>query len=98
MKKSLRETIQCVQAELVCNPFSRKNDNELILGVLKRLGVDTNASFAEVVGSGNLPVSFESITRARRKVQERNPQLKDVVTVALRQEQEETYKQFAKEN
>lgn len=90
--------MQCVHAELEYNKFARKNDNELILGVMKRLGVDTNASFAEVVGSGNLPTSFESITRARRKVQEQNPELKDIGIGILRQEQEKDYKKFAKEN
>lgn len=98
MKKQLREVMQCVQAELEYNQFARKNDNELILSVMKRLGVDTSASFAEVVGSGNLPTSFESITRARRKVQENNPQLKDSVISVLRQEREEDYRQFVKEN
>lgn len=98
MRKQLREVVKCVTEELKSNYSARTNNNELILGVMKRLGVNTNASFAELVGSGNLPTSFESITRARRKVQEQNPQLKDGKTVELRQEQEETYRNFAKEN
>ena len=98
MKKQLRVVVKCDTEELKSNYSARTNDNELILGVMKRLGVNTNASFAEVVGSGKLPTSFESITRARRKVQEQHPQLKDGRTVELRQEQEENYRNFAKEN
>ena len=96
--KQLREVVKCVTEELNSNYSARTSDNELILGVMKRLVVNTNASFAEVVGGGKLPTSFESITRARRKVQEQNPQLKDGKTVELRQEQEESYRNFAKEN
>ncbi len=98
MRKQLKEVVKCVTEELRTNYSARTNDNELILGVMKRLGVDTNIPFSELIHSGNLPTSFESITRARRKVQAQNPMLKDKPTADLRQEQEEVYRKFAKEN
>lgn len=92
MRKQLKEVVKCVTEELRTNYSARTNDNELILGV------DTNIPFSELIHSGNLPTSFESITRARRKVQAQNPMLKDKPTADLRQEQEEVYRKFAKEN
>ena len=37
MKKQLREVVKCVTEELKSNYSARTNDNELILGVMKRL-------------------------------------------------------------
>ena len=94
----LKEVEKRVTEELRSNYSARTNDNELILGVLRRFGVNIDAPFSVVLRAGKLPTSFESITRARRKVQEKHSELKDAETALIRQEEEEKFYQFAKEN
>ena len=94
--QKLREVQQLVTEELKSNYSARTNDNELILGVMKRLGINTNVPFVELVRNRKLP-SFESITRARRKVQADNPQLKDSETSDIRREREEVYREYSQE-
>lgn len=93
--KSLQQVQFCVQEELQTNENSRKSDNELIIGVLHRLGVDTSVPFEQLMRSADRP-NFESITRARRKIQEDNPDLRDLVTASKRRERELEYRDYAK--
>ena len=46
--QKLVELKKVVYAELVENEQARRNDTELLLGVFKRLGIDTRKSFAEL--------------------------------------------------
>lgn len=92
----LGEVAKCVAEELSTNYSARTNDNELILGVLRRLGVNTDAPFSVVLRAGKLPTSFESITRARRKVQEERPELKDKEAVQIREQRAEEFKDFVR--
>ncbi|MBR6613138.1 MAG: hypothetical protein IKK84_00035 [Clostridia bacterium] len=39
--------------------------------------------------------SYSSVSRARRKVQAKHPELKDIEAVAIRSEQENLYKEYA---
>lgn len=87
---------KCVTEELKSNYSARTNDYELILGVCKRFGIDTNTPFSELVKIKTLP-SFKSIMRARRKVQAENPQLKDAVTSEKRQERQEVYIKYSQD-
>lgn len=93
--KQLKQLNKVVYAELVENEAARKSDTALLMGVFKRLGIDTQKSFAELALSGQLK-QMESITRARRKVQSKFPELRDAGTAELRKEREEVFKQYAK--
>ena len=72
---NMKQVTACVHAELRSNEAARKNDNALIIGVLHRLGIDTSVPFDQLVMNLHRP-NFESITRARRKVQEEFPERK----------------------
>ncbi len=87
---------KCVAEELKTNYLARTNDNELILAIMRKSGIDTNMPFSELIKLKNRP-SFKSITRARRKVQAKHPELKDYQTSEIRKEEETKYKKFAKE-
>lgn len=71
-----------VKSILITNPNTRNSDKLLIGEVLKSIGAVTKIDYFGVkeavlldkLLSGNFP-SFESITRARRKVQELHPEL-----------------------
>jgi len=94
--ESLLNIEKCVTEELKSNYSARTNDYELILGVVRRFGIDTNTPFSELVKMKNLP-SFKTIMRARRKVQAENPQLKDAFTAEKRQERQEVYIKYSQE-
>ncbi len=94
--KRLNELKTVVYAELTENEFSRKNDAALVMGVLKRIGVDTQRSFADLSEHGELR-QLESITRCRRKIQQEHPELKNVAVAELRHEREEIFKEFARQ-
>ena len=56
------------------------------------------STFAEVMFSAQKRgLSFESITRARRKVQQEYPELSDQKTVEIRQEETQEYVAYATE-
>jgi hypothetical protein len=93
--KKLRQLQGVVKNVLEEKPETRRSDTELIIEVFRRSGVDTSESFISLARRGQLK-QMESITRARRKVQEEHPELKDATTAALRAENEETFRAFAK--
>ena len=87
---------KCVTEELESNYSARTNDYDLILGVVKRFGIDVNIPFSQIVKRKDLP-SFKSIMRARRKVQAERPELKDTQTTQARQDKQEIYKKYSQE-
>ena len=93
--KRLNELKTVVYAELVENESARRNDTALVMGVLKRIGVDTSRPFAELSERGELR-QLESITR--RKIQEEHPELKDAIVAEKRIEREEVFKEFARQS
>ena len=95
--KRLNELKTVVYAELVENESARRNDTALVMGVLKRIGVDTSRPFAELSERGELR-QLESITRCRRKIQEEHPELKDAIVAEKRIEREEVFKEFARQS
>lgn len=95
MAKKLLKLKNVVYAELVENEQARKSDTELLLGVFKRLGINTQNSFAELAHSGKLS-QMESITRCRRKLQEEHPELKVEPIATLRHDRQQVFKDFAK--
>lgn len=78
---------------------ARKDDFILLGYVLDELGVPTNFDMRTMLHNHiifGLP-SFESITRARRKVQAEKPQYKDKKGVAIRKAEEKKFREFARE-
>lgn len=76
---------------------ARKDDFILLRYVIDELGVPANFDMRTMLHNHvlfGLP-SFESITRARRKVQAENPELKDAKAVEIRAEEEKEYREFA---
>jgi hypothetical protein len=93
--KKLRQLQGVVQSVLEEKPETRRSDIELIIEVFRRSDVDITESFVSLARRGQLK-QMESITRARRKVQEEHPELKDATTAAMRAENEETFRAFAR--
>ncbi|MBO7614766.1 MAG: hypothetical protein J6T15_03625 [Bacilli bacterium] len=75
----IRELEKVVDMVLETDPSTRSDDFFLINEVYKSLGVDTNNNMAFLLRNHlfyKLP-SFESVTRARRKVLEKKPYLRE---------------------
>jgi len=78
MDKELKQLKSIVYAELIENPQACKNDTALIIGVFKRLGINTAESYESLAKRGLLrQVENGSITRCRRKILEENPEMRD---------------------
>lgn len=91
--KELRQIHLLVKDELLEHPQTRQNDL-FINNVLNRMGIDTSRSFRELATNGQLRHAA-SITRARRKLQEKHPELKDIATAEIRAEHEEIFRRYA---
>lgn len=78
---------------------SRKNDLRLFLKVqenyIPNIGQANLRDVYGLVERGMLP-SFEGMRRARQKIQEKNPELKDTETEYYRAKEEEKYLEFAR--
>ena len=74
--------------------MARKSDNYLILEVCKVLGINIALPFASVLLNKDRP-SLESITRIRRKVCEKYPELKDLYVEELRVNKTAEFIQYA---
>ena len=93
--QKLVQVSELVEKVLEEYPETRTNDNLLIYRVLiKNNNSLASKSFTEVMRSTEM--SFESITRARRKIQKERPELKDEKTVTYRGEQEMIFRNFYK--
>lgn len=81
---------------LIVNPESRDNDRLLFVEYLKRYNPElVQRGYADVMLSGDLP-SYEGITRARRKLQEKNPELRGIL-YEQRNHKQNDYVQYASE-
>lgn len=100
MKKERLKNIEKVVEEILRKDNLAKTDDcYLILEVVRKLyPYDVGKTFATVMfDAKNKGINFESITRARRKVQEKYPELKDEETVEIRNQEQEEYRKYAKE-
>lgn len=90
MRKDVAKTTRKVLLE---EPYSRENDGYLIRRVIEILEPDLyKKDFRNIMDNLQFTgISFESITRARRKFFEENPQLKVKKTEIARREKEEEY-------
>lgn len=94
------ETI--VEQILIENPETRKSDDALLFEYIVRTdGAERlYKSYGWVLKHGNAEgyPKRSSVSRARRKVQERRPELKDKETAGYRAELEEEYRDWARNN
>lgn len=102
--KRLKELSNRVKSVLEKNESARNSDNVLYLHVLRSYGEEKGLDIDKMsvpmlllhCKDMGLP-SLESMGRARRKVQEIYPELRAGDNVqAMREEQEEAYREFAK--
>lgn len=94
-----RNTKKVAYKILTKDKYAREDDNYLIMQVLQQmLPCNEGTAFVQVLqGMKYKGISFESITRIRRKFLEENPQLKEqVVEKARRKEEEEYYLEYSR--
>lgn len=98
-KEKLYRLDKIIKEILEKDELARKDDNYLIFLVVQKIAPDmAGTTFAEAMFSAQKRgVSFESITRARRKVQQDYPNLSDKKTVGIRQEETQEYVEYATE-
>lgn len=90
MNKNIKRVVKQILQE---DAYAREDDCYLILQVLQQmLPCNEGTAFAQVLqGMKYHGISFEAITRARRKVMEENPQLKVQNVENIRRKEEENY-------
>lgn len=101
MKKERLKNIEKVVEEILKKDnLARQDDCYLILEVIRKIyPFEVGKTFAEVMfGAKNKGISFESITRARRKLQNRYPELKDNKIAEIRQGEQKEYIEYSREN
>ena len=100
MKKAkLKNLKQVVEEILRKDELARKDDCYWILEVIRKMfPFEVGKTFAQVMFSAKSKgISFESITRARRQVQKKYPELKDQETAEIRSAEQKEYIEFSKE-
>ena len=91
LEMKIIDTEKLVQTILENNPETRKDDITLILAVWEKCGIKFSQSIKNKLRRACHP---ETITRARRKVQERLPHLIDWQTHKEREEKQEQFKEM----
>ena len=95
MRKDVAKTTRKILLE---EPYSRENAGYLIRRVIEILEPDLyKKDFRNIMDNLQFTgISFESITRARRKFFEENPKLKvEKTEIARREKEEEYYLEYA---
>ena len=93
----LKRLEEVVKEILINEKLARKDDCYLILKVVSKLyPYEIGKNFNEVMFNAKKKgISFESITRCRRKVQEKNPHLRDEETVKKRKIMQKQYIKYS---
>ena len=96
---TLKKVESAVKAVLIAHPDARDDDFILINRVYQRFKFDVGSTYFDTVMSNakkyRLP-SFESITRARRKLQAEYPELRaSQQEQAIRRYEQETFRDYA---
>lgn len=93
----VREVTPKVLDILKKHPETRSDDRKLFIAVYQECGANIHAPFNEVVKDHNLP-SFESIRRARQKIQSYCEDLRAEEPVeSIRIAQQEDYIEYSRE-
>lgn len=95
----LRNLEKVVEGILRKSELAREDDCYLILEVIRELyPFEVGKTFAQVMfNAKSKGISFESITRARRQVQKKYPELKNNEVAEIRDKEQDEYRKFAKE-
>ena len=98
--KELKNTTALVKELLEKEPATRNSDDYLYLKVCQKInGICLNLPFHQILlnrSKYGYP-AFESVRRARQKVQEKHPELSGSILVkAERLNNEETFRQYAR--
>lgn len=98
-KEKIKNIEKIVEKILRTDELAQKDDCYLILKVIQNLyPLEVGKTFETVMfGAKNKGISFESITRARRKLQKKYPELKDKETAEIRQAEEKEYIEYSRE-
>ena len=86
-----------VEEALINNKACRGDNFILYLEVLKKY-IDINMSLKDIFANHKtlgIP-ALETITRCRRKLQEKNPELRDEKVAVIREQEEEDYKNYSR--
>lgn len=88
-----KKTKQVVYKILERDKYAREDDWYLVQQTLiEMLNCNQGTAFGQVLqGMKYKGISFESITRHRRKYLEKHPELKDTMTEKVRRQEEENY-------
>ena len=100
MKKEKLKNLEKIVEEIIRNDeLARKDDCYLILKVVeKTYPNELGKKFTDVMfNAKSKGINFESITRCRRKLQEKYPELKEVETAKIREKEQEEYINYALE-
>lgn len=98
--EKLRKLADIVKEILEQDELARTDDCYLMLKVLEITHPnEVGKAFSEVMlNAKRNKINFESIRRCRQKVQEKYPELKDIVVTEKRGEEIGEYRQFALED
>lgn len=98
-KEKLRNIEKYVEELLREDELARKDDCYLIFKIITIwFPKEAGKTFSEVMfGAKSKGICFESITRARRKIQRKYPELRDDETAEARDKEQEEYKAYARE-
>lgn len=90
MRKEIKKTVYRILEQ---DSYARTDDNYLIMRVVQQLEPElAGTSFVNVMqGLKYKGISFEGITRARRKFLEEYPEFKDSEITLVREKEEEKY-------
>ena len=90
MRKEIKKTVYRILEQ---DSYARTDDNYLIMRVVQQLEPElAGTSFVNVMqGLKYKGISFEGITRARRKFLEEYPEFKDSEITLVREKEEENY-------
>lgn len=98
-KEKLKKLEKTVEEILRDDELARRDDCYLILEVIRMwYPREISRKFEEVMfGAKSKGISFESITRARRKIQKKIPELKDSEIAQIRNAEQKEYIEFSRE-
>lgn len=98
-KSKLNELESTVEELLRTDKLTREDDCYLIFKVIeKKFPLEIGKRFSDVMfGAKEKGISFEGITRCRRKVQSKHPELKNQEISKIRNNEQQQYKEYSKE-